>query len=155
MILKRAVKQFGVAVLILLLMLAGAVYWLFYDNELPSSGKFNLNLDHIRAAASSRSGPERIEVEEVSHTFVPEIGVVAGTSWRSFDMMRVSYRLVYSNRTIVLDTGYPLAVARQSHAASYDLGAWNRIQRALLGASAIIGIHPVRAAATSNILHEP
>ena len=88
MISKRAAKRFGVVVLILLLVLAGAVYWLFYDNELPSSGKFNLDLTRIRAAASSRPGPERIEVEEVSHTFVPKIGVVGGTSWRSFDMMR-------------------------------------------------------------------
>lgn len=141
MISKRAAKRFGVVVLILLLVLAGAVYWLFYDNELPSSGKFNLDLTRIRAAASSRPGPERIEVEEVSHTFVPKIGVVAGTSWRSFDMMRVSYQLVYPDRTIVLDTGYPLAVARQSHAAPYDLGAWNRIQRALLGATAIVVTH--------------
>lgn len=56
-------------------------------------------------------------------------------------MMRVSYRLVYPNRTILLDTGYPLAVARQSKAASYDMGAWNRIQQAMLGASAIVVTH--------------
>lgn len=141
MTLRRVAKRLSVAALIVLLVLAVAVYWLFYDNELPNSGRFDLDLARIRTAAPSGPGPESIEVEEVSHTFVPKIGVVAGTSWRSFDMMRVSYRLVYPDQTIVLDTGYPLAVARQSHARSYDMGAWNRIQRALLGASAIVVTH--------------
>lgn len=141
MTLKRAAKWFGVAVAVILLSLLAVVYWLFYDNQLPEHGNFELNLARIRAAGSSSPGPVRIEAEEVSHTFVPKIGVVAGTSWRSFDMMRVSYRLVYPNRTVILDTGYPLAVARQSKAAFYDMGAWRRIQRALLQASDIVVTH--------------
>lgn len=137
----RMAKRLSIAALEALLVLGLAFYWLFYDNERPSIGLFNLDLSRIRTAATLGPGPKRIEVEELSHTFVPKIGVVAGASWRSFDMMRVSYRLVYSDRMIVLDTGYPLAVARQSKAASYDLAAWNRVQRALLEASAIVVTH--------------
>jgi glyoxylase-like metal-dependent hydrolase (beta-lactamase superfamily II) len=56
-------------------------------------------------------------------------------------MVRASFRLVYPGRTIVIDTGYPLAVAREAGAASYDVRAWQRIQRAMTQASDIVVTH--------------
>ena len=121
-------------------LLATAVDWLLYDNRLPTDGAFFIDVPRLRAAAPG-TGPMRIEVEEVSHTFVPKIGVVAGTSWRRFDMMRTSYRLVWPDRSIVIDSGNSLALARKFGAATYDVGAWRRIQRALLSASDIVVTH--------------
>lgn len=50
-------KPLGVAALSVSLVLVAAVYWLFYENALPSSGTFDLNLDRIRATASSMRVP--------------------------------------------------------------------------------------------------
>ena len=137
---RRALRIAGATALSLAILLAAVVYWLFYDNELPTNGRFVIDMAHIRAAAAG-TGPERVEVEEVSHTFVPKIGVVAGTSWRSFDMMRVSYRLVYPTRSIVIDSGYPLSLAKPFGASSYDIGAWRRVQQAMMTASDIVVTH--------------
>ena len=133
-------KAVAAILLVVAIVLAAAVYWLFYDNELPTAGAFVLDVPRLRAAAPG-TGPTRIEVEEVSHTFVPKIGVVAGTSWRKFDMMRTSYRLVWPDRSIVIDSGNSLALARKFGAATYDVGAWRRIQRALLSASDVVVTH--------------
>ena len=136
----RFVKVAGVALLVAAALLAAAIHWLFYDNRLPTDGAFAIDVPRLRATTPG-TGPMRVEVEEVSHTFVPKIGVVAGTSWRRFDMMRTSYRLVWPNRSIVIDSGNSLALARKFGAASYDVGAWRRIQRAMLSASDIVVTH--------------
>jgi len=49
-----------------------AVYWLFYDNRMPGSGDFPLDLAAIRAEAGHfpGPGPTRIETEMVSHVGV-------------------------------------------------------------------------------------
>ena len=122
---------------------AAVVYWLFYDNRLPVGGTFPLDLVAIRAAAGRLPGPgpDRIEVEEPSHTFVPEIAMVAASGWGKIDLVRASYRLVWPRRSIIVDPGNSPARARRFGAASYDEAAWERVQRGLDDASAIVVTH--------------
>ena len=131
----------GIAVLALGAVMA--TYWLFYDNRLPQDGTFPLDLPAIRAMATRLpgSGPTKIEIEELSHTFVPEIAMVAGTRWHNVDLVRASYRLVWPGHAAIIDTGNSLKLAQQWGAASYDIAAWNRVQRALEQADPIVVTH--------------
>jgi glyoxylase-like metal-dependent hydrolase (beta-lactamase superfamily II) len=125
------------------LIILASVYWLFYDNRIPQSGSFPLNIVEVRTEAAKVSGPRatRIEIEVLSHTFEPKIALVAGTTWKKMDMIRASYRLVFPDRSIIIDTGYDAAGAKATGAARYDPSAWRRMQSAMLGASQIVVTH--------------
>ena len=68
-----------------------AIYWLFYDNRLPTSGSFPIDLAAIRAEAARMpgGGPVRIETETLSHVRVPKIAMVAGSDWSKIDVARI------------------------------------------------------------------
>jgi len=130
-------------VAVAVLVFAAAAYWLFYDNRLPRDGRFPLDLAAIRAEAARLPGPgpQRIEVEIVSHTPVPKIAMVAGTSWGKVDLARASYRLVWPDRSAIIDTGYDEKTARDTGAAAFDRGAYARIITAMDRAFAIVVTH--------------
>lgn len=122
--------------------LAAAIYWLFYDNRLPKNGRFPLDLTALRRVAGPLgAGPARIEVEEISHTDAPRIAMVAGTDWGTVDLVRASYRLVWSGRSIIVDTANSIAVAQQFGARRYDAAGWARLLRAMDMADAIVVTH--------------
>ncbi len=135
----------GLAWLAILLALAavGAVYWLFYDNRLPQDGDFPLDIAAIRAEADRMPGavPERIEVEVLSFQQVPRIAMQAGADWASADLIRTSYRLVWPDRTLIIDTGHDEKSARANGASIYMRPAWQRMQSALTSADTIIVTH--------------
>lgn len=122
--------------------LALVIYWLFYDNRLPKEGQFPLDLTALRAAAGPvDTGPWRIEVEQLSHNDAPRIAMVAGTDWGTIDLVRASYRLVWPDRTIIVDTANSHALARQFGARCYDAAGWARLLRAMKQADAIVVTH--------------
>jgi glyoxylase-like metal-dependent hydrolase (beta-lactamase superfamily II) len=119
--------------LVLAVVAAGAVYWLFYDNRPPSDGSFPLDIAALRqeAATISGEGPERIEVETLYRSAVPKIAMVTGTSWGEVELARNSYRLVWADHSAVVDTGNDAKTAWADRwTKSYDAAAW---QRVLLG----------------------
>ncbi|WP_425229646.1 MBL fold metallo-hydrolase [Sphingomonas sp.] len=139
----RWLRRLGCAGGVIVLLLGAAVWWLFYDNRMPRSGRFDLDLAAIRAEAARLPGPgpARIEVELLSHTNAPRIGIVAGTSWGKMDMVRASYRLVWPDQSIIVDTGNSGALARRFGARSYDAAAWSRLVAAMDRASDIVVTH--------------
>jgi glyoxylase-like metal-dependent hydrolase (beta-lactamase superfamily II) len=128
---------------VLALLIAVTYYWLFYDNRMPTTGSFPLNIQEIRSTASKIGGPRAtaIQVETLSHTFEPKMALVAGTEWKDMDMIRASYRLVFPDQSIIIDTGFDAVGAKATGAASYDPSAWQRMQSAMLQASKIIVTH--------------
>ncbi len=123
--------------------LCRAIYWLLYDNRLPTTGAFPLNIGEVRAEAAKTAGPRptRVQVEILSHTFHPKIAMVAGSEWKNVDEVRASYRIVFPNESIIVDTGYDAAGAKVDGASSYDADAWQRMQTAMLTASKIVVTH--------------
>ena len=134
----------GLAALGILLVLGAvaAVYWLFYDNRM-ASGRFPLDLAAIRAEADKLPGavPERIEVEVLSFQQVPRIAMQAGADWAPVDLIRTSYRLVWPDRSIVIDTGHDEKSARATGVKIFMRPAWTRLQAALKTADTIIVTH--------------
>lgn len=121
-----------------------AVWWLFYDARPPDSGDFPLDIAALRAESGrlGGAGPSRIEVETVYRSQVPRIAMVTGTDWGDLALVRTSYRLVFADRSIILDTANDAATARQDKwLTSYDEGAWQRMQAGLSNASMILVTH--------------
>lgn len=122
---------------------SAAVYWLFYDNRMPHSGAFPLDLAAIRREASHIPGPGpiRIETEALALRSAPEIAMVAGSSWRKVDIVQLSHRLVWADRSLVIDTGFDEPTARSFGIESYDRDAWRRIVDAMDRSDAIVVTH--------------
>ncbi len=120
-----------------------ASYWLFYDNRMPASGNFPLDIAAVRREAGRLPGPGpvRIETEMLAHRRVPQIAMVAGTDWGKVDIAQLSHRLVWPNASLIIDTGFDEATARQFEVAHYDHGAWQRITGAIEQANAIVVTH--------------
>ena len=133
---------FGLALIALLIFLT-AVYWFFYDNRMPHEGAFPLDLTALREAAETEPGPKpvRIEVETLSHTHVPRIAMIAGTSWDKVDMVRNSYRVVFPGRSLIIDTGQDRADALHFGADQYDDEAWTRVLDAIAASDMIVLTH--------------
>jgi glyoxylase-like metal-dependent hydrolase (beta-lactamase superfamily II) len=131
------------AAALLTVLASAAVYWLFYDNRVPSSGSFPLDIAAIRAEATRFPGdkPAAIQIETLSHTMEPKIALVAGTSWAGSDYVRTSYRLIFPKASIIIDTGYDEAGAVATKAYRYDRAAWQRLLVAMDGATHIVVTH--------------
>ncbi len=132
------------ALLISVIVAVGTIYWLFYENRSLSDSNFPLDIAALRQEAASipGTGPERIEVETLYRSRVPKIAMVTGTSWSEIELTRNSYRLVWPDRSAVVDSGNDAAMAWSDRwTASYDAAAWSRMQRGLDQAALIVVTH--------------
>lgn len=129
----------GVVAVALLL----AIYWLFYDGGPRAPGRYRLDLAAIRTEAARMPGPlaSRLEYEVTSRTPVPAIAMTSGSSWDEIELVRVAHRVLFPDRTVMIDAGDEEGAARRYGATSYDRAARARILRALGEASAIVVTH--------------
>jgi glyoxylase-like metal-dependent hydrolase (beta-lactamase superfamily II) len=132
------------SILVLAIGLAAATYWLFYDNRPPQDGDFPLDIAALRkeAARMPGAGPSRIEVETLYWVTVPKIALITGTDWSDFGFVRNSYRVVWPNASLIIDTGSDEPTAQHDpRLTRYDKSAWSRVQAGLLAADAIVVTH--------------
>ncbi|HEV2567807.1 MBL fold metallo-hydrolase [Sphingomonas sp.] len=137
-------RKWLLRIVVALVVLAGAaIYWLFYDNRFPWEGRFTIDLQAVRKEAARLPGPApvRIETETLAHRRVPKIAMVGGSDWREVDIVQLSHRLVYPERSILIDTGFDAATAARFQVDSYDQASWRRLVRAMDWASAIVITH--------------
>lgn len=140
---KKIWKWIALSAGLIVVVLLSAALWLFYSNQATPLSRFALDLGDLRKAAATLpgNGPERIEIERISHTMVPKIAIVAGTSWDEIDMVRASYRLVFANQSIIIDTANAEELAKKFGAYKYDRSAWERLVAAMDKATAIVVTH--------------
>src|SRR6185369_17078363 len=98
---RRILITLGVIVVVL----AGAVYWLAMESGTPSS-QFALDIKEVRRLADSMPGEKvrEIHVEQVAAFSFPGTVVVAGDSWSGSPMPVFSYQLVFPASTAIIDT---------------------------------------------------
>jgi glyoxylase-like metal-dependent hydrolase (beta-lactamase superfamily II) len=130
--------------LTVVLALLAATYWLFYDNRPPADGTFPLDIAALReeAARLPGDGPSGIEVETLYWVTVPRIALITGTDWSDMSFVRNSYRVVWPDSSLVIDTGSDEPTAQHDpRLTRYDQAAWARVQKGLSAASTIVVTH--------------
>lgn len=128
---------------VLLLALAGAAYyWLIVESHMPADASFALDLESVRAASATVPGdkPSAIEVEEVARFTFPATAIVAGDGFDGRLLPVYSYRLVYPDRSLLVDTALNEAIGG-SELTSFDAAAYERMQAAMSSASQIVITH--------------
>jgi glyoxylase-like metal-dependent hydrolase (beta-lactamase superfamily II) len=126
-----------------LLVLAGvAYYWLLVESHVPGDASYALDIDRVRAALDTVPGdkPGSIEVEQVGVFTFPATGVVAGDGWNGVPLPVFSYRLIYPDSTIIVDTGLTQSMG-SSLLTSFDAAAFGRVEAAMSTATQIVITH--------------
>ena len=126
-----------------LLVLAGvAYYWLLVESHMPGDASYALDIERVRAALATVPGdkPGSIEVEQVGVFTFPATGVVAGDGWNGVPLPVFSYRLIYPDSTIIVDTGLTQSMGG-SLLTSFDAAAFGRVEAAMSTAAQIVITH--------------
>ena len=140
---KRLLRGLGIGAGLLILAFVGAVYWLFYNTGPAPDAPYRLDMAAVRAEAVRLPGalPDHIEVDTVSHDEVHRIAMVAGTDWEPIDLIRTSYRVVHAERSVIIDTAYDEALAREVEADRFDRDARAHVLEGLDRADLILVTH--------------
>jgi glyoxylase-like metal-dependent hydrolase (beta-lactamase superfamily II) len=139
---KSWMRKTLVVLAVLLVMVAAAYYWLVEESHSPTRAQFALDISEVRRLANSLSGEKAnsVEVERVALFRFPATAVVAGDGWQTVDLPVYSYRVVYPNTSVIVDT----ALGKQtggSQLAGFDSEAYARMQSAMTHASLIVITH--------------
>jgi glyoxylase-like metal-dependent hydrolase (beta-lactamase superfamily II) len=136
------VRRTLIVIAALLAVAGAAYYWLIVESHAPSDAAFALDIDRVRAAAAEIAGdkPGAIEVEEVGQFTFPATGVVAGDGWKDSLLPVYSYRLIYPDSSIIVDTGLTQDMGG-SALTKFDAAALQRVQAAMSTATQIVITH--------------
>jgi glyoxylase-like metal-dependent hydrolase (beta-lactamase superfamily II) len=139
---KPWIRNSLLALCTLLLIAGAAYYWLVIENGMPGAVEFALDIGEVRRLAGDTSGqkPIAIEVEEVGLFKPPASFVVAGDRWEPSDLPVYSYRVVYAQTSVIIDTALNNELAG-GNLDSFDAAAFVRIQAAMAQASLILVTH--------------
>lgn len=135
-------RWLGYIFLTLVVVAAGAYYWLIVENHMPSNGSYAIDMAEVRRLADSLPGdkPTEVRVETVASVDFPKAAIMTGDSWDQDSMPMSSYQLVYADRTVIVDTGVP-NVPDKSQLKMFDADAYGRITAALNATSLIVITH--------------
>ena len=112
------------------------------DTAAAPEGEYVIDLPALhRAAVATGPLPERIEVERVGDFAFPRTLVVAGDGFHMHHMVLLAHRVVWPDRSLVIDTAMGPAAAKKMPGSKMDAGAFERVQAALKTASAIVFTH--------------
>jgi glyoxylase-like metal-dependent hydrolase (beta-lactamase superfamily II) len=127
----------GIAVLLF------AAKFVFLDTAAAPGAPYAIDLSALHQAAVAGGGPlpERIEVEKVGTFAFPRTLVVAGQGFRMHQMVLLAHRVVWPDRSIVIDTAMAPAAAQKMPGSKLDTAAFDRLEAALKKASAIVFTH--------------
>jgi glyoxylase-like metal-dependent hydrolase (beta-lactamase superfamily II) len=135
-------RRILIALGVLLVIAGPAYYWLLVESHVPSDASYALDIDRVRAALETVPGdkPGAIEVEQAGVFTFPATGVVAGDGWNGVALPVFSYRLIYPDSTIIVDTALAQSMGG-SLLTSFDAEAFGRVQAAMSRATQIVITH--------------
>ena len=94
-----------------------------------------------QAAVATGALPERIEVEKVGEFAFPRTFVVAGAGFHMHPMVLLAHRVVWPDRSLVIDTAMAPAAAKKLPGSKLDPEAFDRVEAAMKKASLIVFTH--------------
>ena len=125
----------------MVVVLVGAGYGVVGTAASPR-GEYAIDLSALHAAAVGKGAlPERIEVERIGDFAFPRTFVVAGDGVHLHHMVLLAHRVVWPDRSVVIDTALGPAAAKKMPGARMDTAAFDRVEAAMKKASAIVFTH--------------
>jgi glyoxylase-like metal-dependent hydrolase (beta-lactamase superfamily II) len=94
-----------------------------------------------QAAATGGPLPDHIEVEKIGDFAFPRTLVVAGDGFHLHKMVLLAHRVVWPDRSVVIDTAMSPAATAKMPGSSADASAYERVEKAMRVASAIVCTH--------------
>jgi glyoxylase-like metal-dependent hydrolase (beta-lactamase superfamily II) len=106
------------------------------------AGEYVIDLPALHAAAVGKGPlPERIEVERVGEFAFPGRLVVAGQGFGLHPMVLLAHRVVWPDRSIIVDTAMGVAGTKKIPGSRMDVAALDRVEAAMKKATAIVFTH--------------
>lgn len=135
--------RIALAALAVLIVVAGSgYYWFIVESHMPADAAYEFDIGKIRRMVAAVPGdkPESIEVEKVAAFSFPATAIVAGDGWAQRDMPVFSYRLVYPEGSVIIDTALNDKLGG-GNLVAYDPDAFARMEKAMASASLIVITH--------------
>jgi glyoxylase-like metal-dependent hydrolase (beta-lactamase superfamily II) len=112
------------------------------DNAAAADGDFVIDLPALhRAATASGPLPQSLEVEKIGDFAFPRTLVVAGDGFHMHPMVLLAHRVVWPDRSLIIDTAMAPAAAEKMPGSKVDVGAFERLEAAMKKASDIVVTH--------------
>jgi glyoxylase-like metal-dependent hydrolase (beta-lactamase superfamily II) len=126
----------------IIVLIAAAYYWFIVESHAPAQSSYALDISQVRRLAADMPGdkPTAVEVERVALFQAPATAIVAGDGWQTRDLPVYSYRVVYPQSSIIVDTALSKEIGGSSIAA-FDADAYSRMQSAMQQSSLIVITH--------------
>jgi len=129
-----------IALGVLVLLLVAEV--LLFETAAAPGPKFAIDVEALhRAAVGSGPLPDHIEVERVGEFAFPGAIVVAGDSFGNHPMTLLAHRVVWADRSLIIDTAMAPTAAKGIPGSKPDPVAFERVEQALKSADAIVFTH--------------
>ena len=132
-----------VGLVLLLVVGAGAYYWLIGDGDPPQAlPAYDVGIERLRALADELPGdkPSAIRVEKIAAFAFPATASIGGDGWDMQPMGVYSFQIVLPATTIVIDSALPADKAG-GMGATIDDDAYARMDLALASAGQIVVTH--------------
>jgi glyoxylase-like metal-dependent hydrolase (beta-lactamase superfamily II) len=135
-------RRILIALLVLLIIGAGAYYWLILESGTPPTS-YAIDIQQVRRLADSLPGdkPAKIYDENIATLSMPGAAVAAGDSWQSVPMTVFAYKLESNSGSVIIDTGLSARGAIENQATVFDAAAAHRLTAALKFAAVIVVTH--------------
>jgi glyoxylase-like metal-dependent hydrolase (beta-lactamase superfamily II) len=115
---------------------------LLFDTAAAPGEKFVIDVDALhRAAIAAGPLPSLIEVEKVAEFSFPQTLVVAGDGWSMHSMVLLAHRVVWSDRSLLIDSAMSPAATKALPGSKPDAAAFARVQAAMKQANTIVFTH--------------
>jgi glyoxylase-like metal-dependent hydrolase (beta-lactamase superfamily II) len=130
------------ALVVLLVVLGAGYYWFVVESSMPDDANYAFDIREVRRMVAAVPGdkPEKVEVERIGSFSFPATAIVAGDGWAQRDMPVFSYRLVYPDQTVIVDTALSEELGG-GNLVSFDEEAYARMNKAMSEASLIVITH--------------
>jgi len=115
---------------------------LLFDTAAAPGDQFVVDVEALhRAATATGPLPQRIEVEQVGEFSFPQTLAVAGDGWSKHPMVLLAHRVVWPDRSLVIDTAMSAAAAKVLPGSTLDSAAIARVEAAMKRADTIVFSH--------------
>ena len=136
----RIKRRYWIPLAVVFALLIGKYFLL--DTAAGPGEAFAIDLDALhREAISGGTLPDRIEVERIGDFAFPQTVVVAGGGFRMHPMVLLSHRVLWPDRSLIIDTAMASEDGKKMPGSKMDEAAYARLQVAMKRADDIVFTH--------------